>query len=61
VVYDLQSNPDRALTPEEIGEFYKNFYTLTIQVKEMAAQLEEIQVKFKEEMKAQGISLPGLN
>jgi hypothetical protein len=31
-----------------------------MQVKEMSAQLEEIQEKFKEEMKAQGISLPGL-
>jgi transcriptional regulator with XRE-family HTH domain len=57
---DLQSNPDKELTAEEIGDFYKNFFTLTMQVKEMSVQLEEIQEKFKEEMKAQGISLPGL-
>jgi transcriptional regulator with XRE-family HTH domain len=56
----LQLEPDREITPEEIGDFYKNFYTLTMQVKEMSAQLEEIQEKFKQEMKAQGISLPGL-
>lgn len=57
---DLESDSEKELTPVEIGEFYKNFYTLTIQVREMSTQLEEIQEKFKEEMKAQGISLPGI-
>jgi transcriptional regulator with XRE-family HTH domain len=55
-----KKDKDRELTPEEIGDFYKNFYTLTMQVKEMAAQLEEIQEKFREEIKAHGISLPEL-
>lgn len=57
---NLQSEPDRKITPEEIGEFYKNFYILTMQVKEMAAKLDELQENFAQEMKAQGISLPDL-
>ena len=57
---NAQLEQDRELTPEEIGDFYKNFYTLTMQVKEMSEQLKAIQEKFKEEMKAQGISLPGI-
>jgi transcriptional regulator with XRE-family HTH domain len=55
----IQLEPDIELTPEEIGEFYKNFYTLTMQVKVLLTQLEEIQENFKQEMKNQGISLPG--
>jgi hypothetical protein len=55
-----QLEPDRELTAEEIGDFYKSFYTMSMQIKEMSAQLDEIQEKFKQEMKSQGISLPGL-
>jgi len=43
---NLESDPEKELTPIEIGEFFKNFYTLTIQVREMSTQLEEIREKF---------------
>jgi hypothetical protein len=56
----VSAEPDKEITPEEIGDFYKYFYTLTIKMKELTGQLEEMQEKFKEEMKAQGISLPGI-
>lgn len=56
----LKREPDQELTNEEIGDFYKNLITLTLQYKTMLTQLEELQKKFSDEMKSQGISIPNL-
>ena len=56
----LESNPEKELTPEELGEFITNFLTLSSQIKQLSSQLDEMKDKLVQELSAKGLNIPGL-
>jgi hypothetical protein len=55
----IRENPEKEISPEEIGNFYANLITLSKQVKDMSNQLENMKDMFFQALKDQGIPIPG--
>ena len=56
----MKANPDKELSPDELGKFLSNFLTLAGQIKQVSAQLDEIKEKLLQELSSQGLNINGL-
>ena len=57
----LKFDPNKELSPEELGQFVTNFLSFTNQIKQAAETLEDMKNKIIQELSSQGINIPGLN
>jgi transcriptional regulator with XRE-family HTH domain len=57
----LNSDPNKEISPEELGQLLTTFVTFTTRFSQMTTQLDDVQKKIIQEINAQGLKIPGIN